>query len=280
MATTTLHNTLAADPPQPSLNRSTRADGLATVLGRFAPITLGEMAQVALMDRSEQKYVVPQAALPELLGELSVAYRVLVVAGQRMSRYRTLYFDTENLTLYRRHHAGAPDRYKVRAREYVDSHAAFFEVKHRTPNQRTLKSRIATPALVTTLTHQTADFLTEATPYTADELHACLWNHYTRITLVSKTRPERVTLDLDLAFSWEAADVTLPGVVVAEVKYNGDAWGSAFVQAMRQRHLRATSFSKYCIGVSLLYPDAKQNRFKAKHRLIEALMRGENDGLH
>jgi len=244
---------------------------LRGVLATFQPITLAQMTGAALLDRSELKYVLPQSLLLPVLAELRDAYRILVVAGQPFSHYRTLYFDTDDLALYRRHHAGTPDRYKVRAREYVDSHAAFLEVKHKTGGRRTVKSRIPTEDLVTALTPQAADFLADACPYPAHELTAALWNHYTRITLVSKQRAERVTLDLDLAFVREADRAGLPGIVVAEVKYQGARHASEFVRLMRVLHVRDTSFSKYCMGVSLLYPDVKHNKFKAKQRLVARL---------
>jgi hypothetical protein len=239
---------------------------------------LAEMPDTSvLLDRSELKYVLPQCLLLPALAELRDTYRILIVAGQSLSRYRTLYFDTDDLALYRRHHAGAPDRYKVRAREYVDSHAAFLEVKHRTGGRRTVKSRIPTAELVIALTPQAADFLAEACPYAADDLTAALWNNYTRITLISKKRTERVTLDLDLAFVREADRAGFPGIVVAEVKYQGERHASEFGRLMRAHHVRATSFSKYCMGVSLLYPDIKHNKFKAKHRLVARLAQGADN---
>jgi hypothetical protein len=253
---------------------------LRELLATFEPITLTEMAGAALLDRSETKYVLPQGLLASVLTELCDSYRVLVVAGQPLSHYRTLYFDTDDLALYRRHHAGAPDRYKVRAREYVDSHAAFLEVKHKTGGRHTVKSRIPTEAPVTALPAQAANFLAEACPYAADELAATLWNYYTRITLVSKLRAERVTLDLDLAFVRDGAPVTLSGIVVAEVKYEGKRHASEFARLMHLHHVRDTSFSKYCMGVSLLYPDVKHNRFKAKQRLVARLAGGAGNELY
>jgi hypothetical protein len=253
---------------------------LRWLLDTFEPITLAQLAGAALLDRSEIKYVLPQSLLAPVLAELRDAYRVLVIgAGQPLSRYRTLYFDTDDLALYH-HHAGAPDRYKVRAREYVDSHAAFLEVKHKMGERHTVKSRIPTDDLMTALTPQAADFLAETCPYTADELAACLWNHYTRITLVSKQRAERVTLDLDLAFVREAECAGLPGIVVAEVKYQGARSASEFARLMRAHHVRDTNFSKYCMGVSLLYPNVKHNKFKAKQRLVARLTKGVNDELY
>lgn len=253
---------------------------LRRLLATFDPITLAQMDGAALLDRSELKYVLPQGLLLPVLAELRDTYRVLVVAGQPLSRYRTLYFDTDDLAMYRRQHAGAPNRFKVRAREYVDSHAAFVEVKHKMGARHTVKNRIPTPLPITGLTSLAADFLADACPYAADELTACLWNHYTRITLVSKLRAERVTLDLDLAFSHDAERAGLPGIAIAEVKYTGARHASEFVRLMREHHVRDTSFSKYCMGVSLLYPDVKHNKFKVKQRLVARLTQGDSYELH
>jgi hypothetical protein len=247
---------------------------LSAALATFEPITLCEMAQSALMDRAELKYVLPLGLLPFVLAELRHTYRVLTVSGRRQGRYRTLYFDTPELALYLRHHAGAPDRYKIRSREYIDSQAAFFEVKHRLPNHRTQKRRIATAGL---LASPVAAFLTETSPYTADDLCPTLWNTYTRATLVSRTRAERVTLDLNVEYTWEGESLPLSGIVIAEVKYDassgpGAAWASPFVMAMRRRNLRSTAFSKYCIGLSLLSPALKHNKFKPEHLAIERTM--------
>lgn len=252
---------------------------LAGALAAFEPVTLGEMAQNALMDRAELKYVFPQSALPAILAELYGSYRVLTIGGRRQAHYRTLYFDTPDLALYMRHHAGAPDRYKVRSREYVDSRTAFFEIKHRTPNRRTQKSRIQTAGLLATPGGPVTDFLMKTCPYPARELQASLWNTYTRTTLVSRTRPERVTLDLNVAYAWEDESLALPGIVIAEVKYDPHraregAWGSPFVSAMREHGIRPTGFSKYCVGLSLLCPNLKHNRFKREHLLIERMVQG------
>ena len=240
------------------------------LLATFEPITLAQMAGVALLDRSELKYLLPQSLLPPVLAELSEAYRVLVVAGQPLSRYRTLYFDTDDLMLYRRHHTGA-------ARSLQGASTGVRRFARSVPGgeaqdryRRTVKNRIPTEAR-DRLTAQAADFLANTYPYPAEELAAALWNHYTRITLVSKLRAERVTLDLDLAFVRAADRAAMPGIVVAEVKYEGVRHASEFARLIRVYHVRDTSFSKYCMGVSLLYPDVKHNRFKAKQRLVARL---------
>ena len=257
---------------------TSEGDALAARLATFAPITLAEMCDVALLDRTEVKYVMRSSLLVDVLGELRDAYSVLVVAGLRLSRYRTLYFDTGDFALYHRHHAGALNSYKVRSREYVDSNCAFLEIKHKTRGDHTIKHRVPTPELVTEFDEELVRMLAGMYPHDVHALLPCLWNTYRRITLVNKARKERVTLDINLDFGWQGRGLDLRGIAVAEVKQERGTHGSEFVSLMRSNHVRSTGFSKFCIGVSSLYPAVKHNRFKAKRRLVARLQQGGSDG--
>jgi hypothetical protein len=53
------------------------------------------------------KYLFHINRLAYLLAALQEEYAVLVVEGQRLNRYQTLYFDTIDFALYHRHHMGA-----------------------------------------------------------------------------------------------------------------------------------------------------------------------------
>ena len=256
-----------------------------SIVSQFQPISLAELGSRALLDRVETKYAMSEALLDSVLAAISSRYYVLEVEGQRFNHYRTLYYDTADFAMYRRHHIGASDRYKVRARQYVESQVAFLEIKHRTKKKRTVKSRIPTADLVTHLADDpselAAEFVDEHCPYTVEDLTPRLWNSYTRITLASKTACERVTLDLDLSFDWEGQRTSLPGIVIAEVKQAAHAGASDFVTLMRQRSVRKTGFSKYCLGVSLLHPEVKHNHFKTLQRLVARIVcAGGNYGYH
>jgi hypothetical protein len=246
----------------------------ATQLASFDPITLAELNSVALLDRIEVKYALPIRALEDVLLHLRRNYSALVVSGRQLNHYRTLYFDTSDLAMYRRHHMGARNRYKVRSRQYVDSHVTFLEVKHKTNKQHTVKSRLPTGELITGMNQCSLEFLRDKCPYNAIELVPSLWNTYTRVTLVSKSYCERVTLDINLAFAWQGQKTGLPAIVIAEVKRDGSSRDSDFITLMRQMGIRKTSFSKYCVGVSLLHPGIKYNRFRSAHRLIARLSQG------
>ena len=100
-----------------------------------------------------------------------------------------------------------------------------------------------------------------------------LFNAFQRITLVSKHSVERLTVDVDLHFLWKGTCVSLAGIAIAELKQDGFSMGSEFVRQMRALGVRATGFSKYCIGVTMLFPEVKHNRFNPQLRQIAKLMR-------
>lgn len=94
-------------------------------LNQFNPITLQEMDGVKLMDRTDTKFTFNIQQLPEILEEAKEYYRILEVESNRISRYKTLYFDTEDFDLYNEHHSGKLNRYKIRHRTYVESNLGF-----------------------------------------------------------------------------------------------------------------------------------------------------------
>lgn len=249
--------------------------GLPDLLAQFAPICLEQMTGVTLLKRSEVKYVLRERQLLEALAALIPYYRVLEVNGLRLNLYNTLYFDTADFTFYHQHHADKRNRYKVRSRSYVYSNRAFFEVKHKVYNGRITKKRISLPDLATRLTPETDAFVTAHAPLNGAALEPKLWTAYQRITLVSRYRPERVTLDVNLQVGDGETAVALPGIAIAEVKYDHRHHQSDFISQMHARHIRINPSSKYCLGVALLYPTVKHNHFKPRLRLIEKLMREE-----
>ena len=46
---------------------------------------------------------------------------------------------------------------------------------------------------------------------------------------------------------------------------------------MRALGIRSTGFSKYCIGIALLYPQVKHNNFKPILRLLDKLTGGNGN---
>jgi len=247
--------------------------GLAQALSQLAPATLRDLDAVALLNRVDTKYLLTLPRLLALLPSLAREYRVLDIEGRRLHQYRTLYFDTPNLDLYRHHQAGQAIRHKVRSRAYVDSGLSFFEIKSKTSDRRTVKHRLATPGFVADLTPDTGEFLTTHVPSAGRSLVPVLRNDFFRITLVGKRAAERLTLDVNIQFDCDGRTAVLPGIVIAELKQSDLTQPSPFRATMQAEQILPTSISKYCVGVALLVADVEHDVFDQQLRTLERLIR-------
>lgn len=236
-------------------------ENLLNILATLEPITLAEMEGVALMNRTDTKFVFRFEKLGHFLQEISGDYRILDINGIRASRYETLYFDTPDFKMYMAHHRRKPSRYKIRHRIYVDSNLHFFEIKFKNNKGRTIKSRIKRKEVDLTIKDKAEKFLNEKTNFSAQNLFPKLWSNCSRITLVNKFSKERLTLDINLQFKNELNVKKLSHVVIAEVKQEKLS-PSPFIRLMKKNGVRPGSISKYCFGVVFLYDKIKKNNFK------------------
>ena len=232
-------------------------------LSEFNSITLQEMDGVKLMDRTDTKFTFNIKELPIVLDEAKNHYRILEIEGNRISRYKTLYFDTQNFALYNQHHCGKLNRYKIRHRTYVESNIGFLEVKFKNNKGRTLKTRIKEFEVPQLDTGKAFEFLKKMLPFDPLILMPKIWINYSRITLVNKTSAERLTLDLNLEFERDGKTEVLDQLVIAEVKQDSKI-ASPFITIMRNKHSQEGSISKYCFGVASSYAEVKKNNFKRK----------------
>ena len=232
---------------------------LSKCLSTYSPISLEEMESVKLMNRVDTKYVCHEDQLPAILEMAQGDYRVQEVAGKRIATYDTVYYDTDGLEMYMRHHDQQLRRRKVRVRTYVDTGAEFLEVKKKNNRGRTKKKRIDYEE------DTAAEFIAKHTPYNWSELHATERTAFERITLVNNEKTERLTIDMRLRFeamaSHEAAD--LGPIVIIELKRDGLV-PSKMQRILRDLRIFPMKISKYCVGVAMTIPEVKHNRFKEK----------------
>ncbi|MFL5728198.1 MAG: polyphosphate polymerase domain-containing protein [Cytophagaceae bacterium] len=233
------------------------------ILNEFDPISLEEMDDVKLLDRTDTKYILASSQLPSVLSRLSKSYRVLEVNGARISRYETLYYDTEDFQLYLAHQNKKANRYKIRARKYVDSDLHFFEIKLKNNKGRTIKERVKTKSIKETLGEKASAFLRERTQFDPAAMKPKIWVNYTRITLVNTDTKERVTIDSQLCFEKDKIKKPFGHIAIVEVK-QAKASTSVFGKLMREMHIESGSMSKYCIGVTQFYDSIKKNNFKPR----------------
>ena len=244
-------------------------------LANFAPVSLEAIGSQSSQDRCDTKFLLPQGQLPALLDALRQDYRVLEVGAERLHRYRTLYFDTAGFDLYQRHQRSSRRALKIRSRQYVDSGRSFFELKRKIGPRRAVKDRTETPDIVTELTAAEGTFIAAHARVNTERLQPTIWNRFERITLVSKTSRERVTLDVGVRFNIETGAIRIPGVAVGELKQERLDRASAFFGHMRSLGSRPTGFSKYCVGAVLLYPHLKRSQARPKLRMLAKLARGD-----
>lgn len=244
------------------------------VMQHFNPVTLGEMDAVKLMNRTDTKYLFAAYKLRELLTLSREDYLILEINGYRDFLYNSLYFDTDEHVLYTAHHNGARPRFKVRFREYVETRTTFLEIKMKTNNERTRKTRIQVEAVETELSERSIRFIDTQVPIRAADLSPAMWSTFNRITLVGKNSPERITIDHGLSFKYEEASRDLPFLAITEVKRDSMAGRSAFMDVLKELSIHTGNSSKYCLGTVLLKEKVKRNRFKMN---LLKLKRLEND---
>jgi hypothetical protein len=261
-------------PPVTARGWYTSPPGLVALTQDFDPISLKQMDSVALLNRTDTKFVMSTTQLLTALAALRQDYTMLAVYGQRLNHYRTLYFDAPDFELYNLHVNGRANSYKVRSREYTDSRQSFLEVKHKTNKGRTIKDRISTPQPVIQMTLEAENWLHGVFPFDSRMLEPKMWNTFTRMTLVSKQHCERVTLDVDLTFYSKDKVLQMGRIAIAEVKMDACSLASPFLAQMRLQKIRPQGFSKYCVGVAMLYEQVKKNAIKPKLLWLEKMNRG------
>lgn len=238
---------------------------------KFEPISLNEMEHVSLLRRVDTKYLLSTMHLYGILAYLTESYRVLSVNQVRLNRYETLYFDTPDFMFYKKHHNGKLNRYKIRCRRYMSSNLSFLEIKCKNNKKKTIKKRVAITDITSDFDRKAAEFIRTHSPVEAYQLEPKLWTNFLRLTLVSKTRRERLTIDINLEFCFDDQRVHLPNIAIAEVKQEKFSLESDFIRQMRALKIRPTSFSKYAMATATLYPDLKQNNFKPTFLQLEKI---------
>jgi VTC domain len=253
----------AAVAPSPSL--------LEQALDTLVAAPQGLLAQRALLQRSDTKFVVPRALLPTLVVELAPHYALLPSAAGAGAPYRTLYLDTAERTCFHDHRRGRRVRHKVRIRHYDDRRVSFLEVKSRRSSRLTDKHRVEVPYDGERLRVAEGAFVERCTGLCALALRPQAWVDYRRVTLLGLHRDERCTIDLDLSVSTpdrHRHSAMLQQWALLEVKQPPGDDGSPLVAALRAARLRPVSLSKYTVAVTALFPHERANRLLPDLRCV------------
>ena len=240
------------------------------IISDFIPISLSEMDEVKLMNRTDTKFAFRVSKLKNLLKKIQTFYKVLEVNNERIQTYNSLYFDTEDRKFYIDHHNRRVNRNKIRFREYVGSSLTFLEVKLKNNKGKTIKKRMEVANISEKLSSKQKEYIEKIIGKEL-EVSAKQWIRFSRITFVHKTKKERLTIDINLSFENKKEKGDLKEIVIAEVKQERMSRSSDFMRIAKEMSILPMRLSKYCISTLQLNPNIKQNRFKKKQLFINKL---------
>ncbi len=231
-------------------------------LQSFKRVTLADLDQVKLMDRTDSKFCLHRNQLPDILEALKNDYSMLEIRGKSIFPYGTTYFDTADDKMYINHQNGKRNRYKIRVRQYVVSEDNFLEIKFKNNKGRTLKERIKRTDFNPEFKANEFDFLQDSCPYSGSELQPKILSFFNRITLVDNEFTVRVTIDTLPGFKNDENEIMIRDLVIIEIKQSKSNKKALINKVLRDKKVRRQGFSKYCIGRSLLEENIKKNKFK------------------
>ena len=238
---------------------------------QFSPISLKNMDEVKLMNRSDTKFTFSVQKLPILLEKLVPFYDVLEINGKRLHSYKSLYFDTDDRKFYNDHHNRRVNRHKIRFREYEDSGLIFLEVKCKNNKGKTIKKRMKVNKIPNTLSNDHQRYVTDIMGYSL-QVSSKQSINFNRVTLVHKKQKERLTIDVNLSYSDGIANGDLSKVIIAEVKQERMSRSSDFIRIAKDLKIYPMRLSKYCFTTMQIDHSLKKNRFKEKQIFINKII--------
>ena len=249
------------------------SEPILEVLSSFSQISLEEMDNVRLMNRTETKYVMSVSRIPDILTRMNGDYKVLGINGVKNFSYYTTYLDTANYLFFNQHITGKLSRNKVRYRKYETTGNSFLEVKMKTNKNRTVKWRIENNIAPDGKCDAAAyEFINKHVPERPLVLKPALINTFMRITMVGIEISERITLDYNITFSDpDGRETRLPSVAVIEVKKDRFTDRSRITGILKASSVYPTGFSKYCIGNAVLNDLLRKNILKSKLLMINKI---------
>lgn len=249
-------------------------------LKNFKAITLTQLNSTAsFLKRIDKKYLLNAKQFSEILSDLKQNFKVLEIDWKKIFEYDNVYMDTDKYLFYYQHQNKQKSRTKIRTRYYVDSNLAFFEYKQKN-NWVTNKFRYQFPpeehGFMTRGKKRFFDWVWqsnyswEKTP----EISPSIKTNYRRITMVSNSWEERLTIDFDIKATdlrkkW-AKVVDLKNLVIVESKSLQEKSQASEIME-KNKIKKAKSCSKYSLGVVYSWLAEKFDTFKETMEQIKKI---------
>lgn len=244
----------------------------AALLERFETASLELIKSRGLLERTDIKFFGRVSDLERILPGLEQHYAVIRVDSGCAADYRSTYFDTPDLRCYHDHRRGRRLRHKVRIRHYADRSLTYLEIKSKKNAKVTDKHRLQLPYGQGELDDAGRAFLAKHCDLPVDRLAVTLDNHFKRISLIGITTGERVTIDIELGFTFGERKASFDGLVVIEVKQHPYDPRSPVMNALHHAGMHERSLSKYTTAIAELAPGVARNRLlpllRSLHRII------------
>jgi len=248
---------------------NTNTDNISDIFQKFQKVSLKEISSVSFQKRTDTKYVFHNEKLSDIFSDLINDYKALDSGDGIGQEYQTLYYDTDGYEMYVSHHNGLRDRFKIRCRKYMSTGEIFLELKTKNNKNITKKKRIAISSLgIDKADNKQRSFIENNTPFSIDKLHATLRSSFRRVTLVNKEIAERVTFDFDFTLLSPEGEINskvqkqTANLCIAELKRDRNSGEMHFQKLLKKNKIYPNGFSKYCIGLSFVLSDIKNNSFK------------------
>jgi hypothetical protein len=253
---------------------------LESALNAKAVIGLDAMDSVALMDRFDEKFLIPSNWLEDVVRRLT-SFSLLRIQSENTTIYNNRYFDTPTNQCFEDHVRGKSKRFKVRIRHYANTGVSFLEVKVRGVHGKTVKHRTVRNAQQNwnaDLTENECRFIRE---YVGDalDLQPVLESRFQRFTLADLESGERITVDSQLQFrSLEHPEEwlePLSALSIVERKQKHINHQGPLLQAFRSQKQRraplgrSLRMSKFILGRTTLAPNLNPRTYRMALRDIE-----------
>ena len=239
------------------------------IINAFPAISLQEANQVGLMNRTDTKFYFHRRLLTVILTSMLSDFSVLEIAGERIMPYESSYFDTADFQMFRWHHNGKLNRYKLRERKYFLTDESYLEVKFKSNKGKTEKYR----RLQNGDDVKDREFVMNESPFDMAAMSRVLNNQFDRMMLVHKSAALRVSIDMNIRFdNGNHSTYHIDNLVVLEMKadqYNGNM---DLVRKLKLLKIYPSKFSKYVTGMMLFYRELKSNNFKKRYRQINKVL--------
>lgn len=209
-------------------------------------ISLDEVKNIKLLNRIDKKYIINFEQFCNLAEFIEKNYYILKGDDNNyLLKYKSIYFDTEKLSMFIDHENRKENRQKLRIREYSNGDK-YLEIKTKSNENFTKKIRVE---LEDYNIHTYTDWINKNLEYSENILKPTLEIVFYRLTLINKDKTERITIDFGISFNnYITNKIEKIEEIVVEVKKLSED-KTDFEKELNRLNIEETKFSKYHIGI-------------------------------